>query len=265
MVGKFYLFLDLPKFTDLVLNDSPIGLPFIELLSVDSTNNYAMAMAHAGMAQHGTAVFAHEQTRGKGQRNKQWLATQNENIILSTIIEPAGLELTRFFHFSMAMAVAAYRFFNNYTGGDTKIKWPNDLYWRDRKAGGILIENVLQGTQWKYAVVGMGINMNQTDFSSLSNKAVSLRQITGKEYGTVALAKELCTYLEDALKQLKMAPDSIVAAYHEQLYKKGEWVKLKKGSRVFDAEVKGVTANGELVTRHATEELFAIGEVEWLL
>lgn len=241
-----------------------IGSPFIELLSVDSTNNYAMGMAHAGMAQHGAAVFAHEQTRGKGQRNKQWLAHKDLNIILSVVIAPAGLEVCQSFTFSMAMALAVHRFFNKYAGEETKIKWPNDLYWRDRKAGGILIENILQGSQWKYAVVGMGININQTAFDEQYGRAVSLRQITGQTYDTVALARELCAEMETMYHQLTTNPGKVVAEYHQQLYKHNQVVRLKKGARVFDARIQGVNASGQLITFHSSEEAFDIGEVEWV-
>ena len=111
-----------------------------------------MGLVHAGMAQHGVAVFTHEQTKGKGQRHKQWTATANENIILSIIIEP-GLSIDRQFLLSMYTAVAVQNFFAHYAGNDTKIKWPNDLYWRDRKAGGILIDNIVTGFNWKYAII----------------------------------------------------------------------------------------------------------------
>ena len=242
---------------------NPVGEPFIELTSVDSTNNYAMALVHEGMAQHGTAVFAHEQTQGKGQRQKQWLAQQGQNLILSVVLATEELPLSQAFTFSMAMALAAYRFFNKYAGEETRIKWPNDLYWRDRKAGGILIENVVQGPHWKYAVVGMGINLNQTSFGGL-NKAVSLKQITGRTFDTVALAKELCTCIDHSFQQLRQHKEIIPPAYHRHLYKRGEVVRLKKDSRVFEARIEGVSAAGQLITRHAAEEIFAIGEVEWV-
>lgn len=72
---------------------------FIELLTVDSTNNYAMRLVHEGMAQHGTVVFTHEQTKGKGQRGKHWVATPNENIMLSLIVDPFKLSIDQQFFF----------------------------------------------------------------------------------------------------------------------------------------------------------------------
>ncbi len=240
-------------------------LPFIELQSVDSTNNYATALAHAGMARHGTSVFAHEQNKGKGQRNKQWITQKSANIILSVILQPQGLRLHQFFSFSMAMALGVHRFFNVEAKDNVFIKWPNDIMWRDRKAGGILIENILQGQDWKYAVVGVGLNINQTNFGELSTKAVSLKQITGKEYDAVQLAKILRDQLLQSFNELKINEEEVKERYHQLLYKRGEKVKLKKGSRVFEAIVKGVTPEGLLQVQHATEELLEVGSVEWML
>src|SRR5256885_16124829 len=100
-----------------------------------------MGLVHAGMAQHGTAVFTHEQTKGKGQRNRQWQSQKDQNIAISLVIEPKSLVISELFILSMTIATGVKHFFNSYTNGDVKIKWPNDIYWRDRKAGGILIEN----------------------------------------------------------------------------------------------------------------------------
>jgi BirA family biotin operon repressor/biotin-[acetyl-CoA-carboxylase] ligase len=221
-------------------------------------------MVHEGLAQGGTAVFAHHQTSGKGQRNKEWLGEEGKNIALSVVVEPQVLSLSQSFLLSMATAVAVQRFFSAYAGAETKVKWPNDLYWRDRKAGGILIENIVQGSEWKTAIVGIGININQTNFAELGTKAVSLKQITGKDYDPVVLAKELCGHLEDMYSLVRKLPSEIAELYRKHLYKLDETVRLKQGSRVFDATIKDVSALGELIVEHATEERFGVGEVEWV-
>jgi BirA family biotin operon repressor/biotin-[acetyl-CoA-carboxylase] ligase len=244
---------------------NPIGTPFIELPTVDSTNNYAMGLVRAAMAHHGTAVFAHDQTSGKGQRNRQWTSEKNQNIALSVLLEPAHLNCPHLFVLSMAIATAVHKFLSFYVKGDIKIKWPNDIYWRDRKAAGILIENVWQGNEWKFAIAGIGININQSDFGTLHLKAVSLKQIIGKELEPLALAKELCHKIDVQLSALAADASAIIGNYKESLYKLGEQVRLKKGSRVFDACIKDVSINGELIVESAAEERFAVGEVEWII
>lgn len=239
-----------------------IGQPFITLKSVDSTNNYAMAQAQAGLAQHGAAWFAHEQTSGKGQRGKRWQAKPYENIILSILVTPQG----RPFLLSASIALAVFDFFEKYAGEETRIKWPNDLYWRDRKAGGILIENSYRGGDWQFAVVGMGININQTEFDPSLINPVSLKQITGRQFNTLMLAQELCTAVETRYQQLLSAGrESLVRQYEAVLYKNHQPVRLKKDNAVFETTIQGVTANGALVTKDAIERHFEFGEVEWVL
>jgi BirA family transcriptional regulator, biotin operon repressor / biotin---[acetyl-CoA-carboxylase] ligase len=242
---------------------NPFGAPFLELLTVESTNNYAMGLIHEGMARHGTAVFSHEQTKGKGQRNKQWFSEKNKNIALSLIIQPFSLAFNEAFLLSMSVALALQRFLNFYTNGDVTIKWPNDIYWRDRKAAGILIENVVQGSEWKWAVIGMGVNINQTNFGDFK-RAVSLKQITGKDHNVIVLAKELLNYLQQCFDELINDKEDVLAEYHQHLYKWKEKIILKKGERRVEGVFKGVTKDGLLILQHEKEERFAVGEVEWV-
>lgn len=242
----------------------PIGNPFIELQQVESTNNYATGLAHAGMAQSGTAVFAHDQTKGKGQRHREWQSEAGKNIALTVMFQPPTLALSQSFLLSMATAVGVCNFFSKYAGSETKVKWPNDIYWRDRKAGGILMENIVKGSKWHWAIIGIGLNINQTDFAELGTKAVSLKQITGKNHDPLQLAKELCMYLEDAYTLLRKLRPEIYAQYNSKLYKLNETVRLKQGSRVFDAVIKDVSTLGVLIVESGTEERFNVGDVEWL-
>ena len=246
-------------------SSNPIGSPFIELLSVESTNNYAMGLVHEGMAQHGTAVFTHEQTRGKGQRNKAWDSQKDQNIALSVILEPSSVVSSGLFVLSMAVAVATRHFFSRHAMDEVTIKWPNDIYWRDRKAAGILIENLWQGSEWRFAIAGIGVNINQTDFGVLGTRAVSLKQITGKSFEPLTLAMELCSEMEAQWQVLKQDGASIAANYRQHLYRLHETVRFKKDNRIFEGTVEDVTLNGQLVVQHAFEESFSVGEVEWMI
>lgn len=243
---------------------SRIGTPFIELLTVQSTNNYAMALAREGMAQHGAVVFAHDQKKGKGQRNKEWTSQKNMNIALSAVVDPQTCR-SHIFLLSIMVAVAVREMVAEYAGDNVKIKWPNDVYWCDRKAAGILIENLWQGNQWKFAIAGIGVNVNQTLFGELNHRAVSLKQITGKNLEPLALAKQLCVVLQKKYQLLLHSPASLIDEYKTYLYKLNETVKLKKENRIFEATIKNVSADGELIVQHVMEERFKVGEVEWVI
>ena len=239
---------------------------FTILDTVDSTNNYAMGRVDAGLAKHGMLWFTKEQTAGKGQRGKTWATEKEKNIAMSLVLEPARLKITNQFHLNAAVALSCFDFFLKYGGDETKIKWPNDLFWRDRKAGGILIENKFQGKIWKWAVVGIGININQIKFDAFLINPVSLKQITGKSYNTVDLANELYVLLMKNLGELKTKNVLILMElYNEHLYKINKKVTLKKGGVKFETVIKEVSAQGRLITVDAIEREFTFGEVEWVL
>jgi BirA family transcriptional regulator, biotin operon repressor / biotin---[acetyl-CoA-carboxylase] ligase len=237
---------------------------FTILDRTDSTNNYAMGQVHAGMAKHGMLWFAKEQTAGKGQRGKSWEMEKGKSIAMSLVLEPGRLQIRDQFHLSAAVALACFEFFSGYAGDETKIKWPNDLFWRDRKAGGILIENKYQGKTWKWAVAGIGININQTAFDRSLINPVSLKQITGKTFDSIELAKELYDLLMKKLASLKTMEETILQ-YNEHLYMVNKKVTLKKGEIKFDTVIKEVSAKGHLVTVDAIEKEFDFGEVEWVI
>ena len=222
-------------------------------------------------AQHGIAIFSHEQTAGKGQRSKNWVSEKDANIALSILLNPYPLRIQDQFQLSICVAVSVYELFLKYAGDETKIKWPNDLYWRDRKAGGILIENVIGAGQsaigdWQWAVIGIGININQTIFPFELPNPVSLKQITSKTFQPVELAKELCLVIDKNYEGLINGKfKSLFNIYKDHLYKKNERVKLKKDNRVFETIIKGVSETGQLITNHSIEERFDFGEVDWIL
>jgi BirA family transcriptional regulator, biotin operon repressor / biotin---[acetyl-CoA-carboxylase] ligase len=260
------------------LADTPfkgtIGTPFIELQSIDSTNNYALTRVHAGLARHGTAFFAHEQVAGKGQRGRVWKAEKDSSIITSIVIDPRPLPLSNQFHLSACIALSACEWLESYAGDDTKIKWPNDIYWQDRKAGGVLIENIIggvgpdgkQGSWWQWAIAGIGININQGKFPEDLGNPVSLKQITGRENNPVILVKGLYERINKNWNMLVTDGfENIYSGYLQRLYKKDLIVKLKKGSRIFEASIRKVSTDGLLVVQHAMEEEFRTGEVEWVL
>lgn len=225
-----------------------------------------MNEARLGRTSDGAAYFALDQYQGKGQRAKSWSSRPGENIILSVVKDCSGLQLNNQFQLSVAVALACFDFFSAYAGDETRIKWPNDIYWRDRKAGGILIENMVKSDRWDKAIIGMGININQTAFDMTEGRPVSLKQITGKAFDPINLSKELCRHLDHWFSMLEKKPfDQLLSAYNEHLYKNHEVVPFKRNNIMFQAKVKGVDKNGHLLIIHGVEEGIRFGEITWLL
>ncbi len=241
-----------------------LGEPIIELSLVDSTNIYAMDQVKQGLASSGSGYFTHFQTRGKGQFTKFWESQAGQNILLSYVLALEGPNPTQQFGFSVAISLGLYDFFNSIAGEETSIKWPNDLYWRDRKAGGILIENLLRGSEWTWSVIGMGININQTEFSTDVPNPVSLKQITGKSFEPLELIRTLSKFLTARLKEWKLGDlDKMLAEYNTHLYKLGKTVKFKNKNIHFTGIVKGVNKQGQLIIDQGIEQTYNFGEITW--
>lgn len=241
-------------------------LPFFTVLDrVDSTNNYAMDQVRAGLAKHGMAWFAREQTEGRGQRGKSWEAEPGQNLMLTVVLDPRPWPLTGQFLFSAAVALTCRDFISQLAGDKVFIKWPNDLYWHDRKAGGILIENNIQGNIWKWAVAGIGININQTQFDERLPNPVSLKQITGKDHDPVQLGRELHTLLLKQIEKMKIEPaTAIIGRYNDVLYARNRRVKLRYREMAIEPVISGVSEQGRLITEDPPGE-FYFGELNWIL
>ena len=245
----------------------PLGKPFIELQSVDSTNNYARSLLDQEAAAHGTAVFAHAQFRGKGQRGKQWDSEPGANLILTLIIDPKIIGVREPFGLSACIALSLTDLFSQHVGKHVSIKWPNDLYWKDKKAGGILIENIIMANsrEWKWAIVGIGININQIEFPPELSNPVSMKQITGNSYDPIELSKKLCDIISFYLHLInKKGFSFIVEKYNDQLYKRKETIKLRKDNRSFEVKLKGVSTEGKLIVANGLEKEFSYEEIEWV-
>lgn len=242
------------------------GHPLSILSSVDSTNNYAMRMAHARMAKHGAAWLAMEQTQGKGQRGKQWIANKGENIYLSILAEPHFLTPADIFALGAAVALGVYRFVKKHLGQNISIKWPNDIYWNDRKTVGILIENIIQSNKLLYSVLGIGVNVNQVTFDKHLRNPVSWKQVTGETYDIVLLTKDLCSFVDSSYRQLASDRAAVIELYQQAMYRLHQPVSFKKDNKTFTAIVKGVRKDGRLVVEEAGgEQLLEWGAAEWIL
>ena len=180
-----------------------LGEPLIELTTIPSTNIYAMDQVHKGLALSGSCYTADFQTAGKGQHGRNWESEKGQNLIW-TPADQIG--------FSAAIALGARAFFASFAGDQTKIKKPNDIYFCDRKAGGILIENLVRGKLWTWTVIGIGLNINQNSFSSVAANQIganpiSLQEITNQNWNLKKLQKSLSEALTTSIQSWLMEGD----------------------------------------------------------
>ena len=215
-----------------------------------------------GLAVGGSAWFSPNQTAGKGQRGRVWASAPGLNMALSLVIQPEGYLKSGKFHLNALVGLSCLQFLRSVHPDGFSLKWPNDLYWNDRKAGGVLIETVMSGKERKWIVVGIGININQLSFPGVAGNPVSIKEITGLDYDPESLARALHEKLLYDLSHT--AEEAVMKAYNEELYMRGRTVKLKKGNVSFSTEIRQVNEYGQLLTFDATEHSFSVGEVEWL-
>lgn len=251
-----------------------LGEPLIELSSIDSTNIYAISQIMEDKAVSGSCYRADFQTHGKGQQGKVWDSEKGENLLCSYVLSLSSLKkakelaetgtLSNQFGLSVAVSLAVSDFFSALAGEETKIKWPNDLYWRDRKAGGILIENKIRGAEWTWSIMGIGININQTQFNTAQGRPVSLKQITGKSFEINKLLHQLSSALTNRVNEWLLGQfETMLAEYNERLFMKGQEVKFKSNHIHFLAEVVGVNKEGKLLVNNGIEQSYNFGEIIW--
>ena len=150
-------------------------------------------------------VVADNQTEGRGCGTNRWESERGQNLLFSLMIHPENLPANQQFQISMAISLAIIDALGQMVG-DLSIKWPNDIYWRNGKLAGILIENTLKGNLIKDSIIGVGLNVNQRKFHSDAPNPVSLWQITGQETNREQLLKDILQRLDfkDGLKERYM-------------------------------------------------------------
>lgn len=205
----------------------------IHLDTVGSTSSYLASLGSE--AAHGTVVMAREQTAGRGQRGNSWEAEPGMNITLSLMLHPEGLPPARQFVISRAVSLAIVGMLDKYVD-DVTIKWPNDIYVGDRKICGILIENTITGSTINRCIVGIGLNVNQTEFRSDAPNPVSLCQLMhGTVFDIDSLAEDMVSaILQRVDEAVKDDGTDIAEEYFARLWRRDGWHPYRDNLRGID-------------------------------
>jgi len=238
----------------------------IHVETLASTNSYLKELAHKQVLEEGTAVVANNQTEGRGQRGNSWESEAGKNIACSILLCPSFLPVQRFFLLSEAIALGVKETLDAYIGGIT-LKWPNDVYYGERKLAGILIENELTGNEYSLSVAGIGLNINQERFLSNAPNPVSLKQITGREHDTETLLREMVENILCCYERLKAGDtEHIIRMYHDALYRKTGFHRYEDNEGIFYACIDRVSDDGllHLVTDRNEERSYAFKSVRFV-
>ena len=233
----------------------------------NSTNTLLKELIAKG--QEPEFIYAGYQTAGRGQTGNSWESEKGKNLICSILLPPNK----NLYFLNIAVSVAIYRVIRSFVfersglcslSEAVSIKWPNDIYWKDKKLAGILLENAIIGNEVKYAIAGIGLNVNQTKFVSDAPNPVSLKQISGKEYAIDQLMQNLLDAIHTVLNEPE---DAIWSEYKAHLYRwEGYWPFADQNG-AFEAQIEDVLPSGEIVLRDKNGQLHTYGfkQIKYIL
>ncbi|MDO4510634.1 MAG: biotin--[acetyl-CoA-carboxylase] ligase [Bacteroidales bacterium] len=226
---------------------------YIKLTETASTNTYMAQMA--SILPSTTVVYTDRQTAGRGQKGNSWESEDGKNLAFSFLLKNPAIEPARQFYISEGVSFAVAEMLSVYVPEGITIKWPNDIYYRDKKICGILIEHTLSGSRIGHSIIGVGININQERFVSDAPNPISLKNITGQDYDLERMLRDLNESIErltDFTSASEAAFDALHERYLARLYRADghphQW-QLPSGE-TFLGTIVDVQPDGLLCLRH---------------
>lgn len=240
--------------------------PIIYIEELDSTSSY-LRNIDTDTLSDGTTVYTGFQTAGRGQRGNSWESEKGENLTFSTVLFPKNIKPEDQFLISQITSLAIRDVLSEYTDHIT-IKWPNDIYWKDKKITGMLIENDIMGYNITQSILGIGININQTKFKSNAPNPVSLKQITGINYDIAAILKKILQNLYDYYTELNtpINREEIKTRYKKSLYRREGFYNFADKDGTFSACIADIEETGILVlkTKWGDIRKYGFKEIKYL-
>lgn len=225
-----------------------VGQSLVKLHEVDSTNTYLKnLLSNSKPLIEGTVILAEYQTAGRGQKGNVWTSEKGANLTFSILLKPGFLTVNHQFQLNKAVSLGITDVLSSILGNSVKIKWPNDIYFNDKKIGGILIENTIKGNFLKESIVGIGLNVNQKEFGLNDDRATSLSKILHQNYDLDKLLSQLCGAIEGRYLQLKGNKMQLLDNdYLDNMFRLNEIHPFEIDNQKFKGIIKGVTSTGRL-------------------
>lgn len=238
----------------------------IHLPDTESTNLYAKTIVPK---EEFTLITTDYQTAGRGQRGNTWESEKGKNLLFSLIIQPYRIQASQQFVICELISIAICDVLKRYIP-DIHIKWPNDIYHRDHKLCGILIEHDIEGTRLSRSIIGVGLNVNQTEFVGDAPNPISLHQILGHEIEREALLDELVTHFNKLYTQYTSTTldrNTLHTQYTKYLYRKDSLATYRDAEGHFIATLRDVTYDGRLLLEdlHGTSHSYLFKEVAYII
>ena len=219
----------------------------IKLSAIDSTNSFLRQLYVEEAVKDYTVIVAEKQTKGRGQMGTIWNAEASKNLTFSVFKGLVGLEIQHAFFVSIATSLALVKTLEHFGIPKLKIKWPNDILSEKLKISGILIENILKNNQLDASIIGVGLNVNQTQFKQLP-KASSLCLLTGKIYNLDEILQTFVKNLQSQFDRLRFNDiDTLKLDYESYLFRNNKpSTFMDSQGNLFMGYIKGISHSGKL-------------------
>jgi len=215
---------------------------------LNSTNEEALRLVADGKAKEGLVLLTYKQPRGRGAGNNSWESEPGKNLTFSIILCPRFLKPSRQFALTEMISLALFDVVERGLGSENlSIKWPNDLWFKDKKLAGVLVQNRIKGNQLDFSVIGVGLNVNQEKFLSDAPNPASMIHFSQKEENPAVLLDEILKRLENYYEKLKTDIKSLENLYRQKLYHMGEWAEYSDEAGNFTAKITGIDQYGRLL------------------
>lgn len=234
---------------DTIENTLFIGKVLMHFSVIGSTNAYAIDLAAKSNPLEGTIVIADYQSQGRGQLGSHWASTTGLNLTFSLILKPRFLSVNDQFMLSKAVALGIVDGISGLLKNSIYVKWPNDIFVDGEKIAGVLIQNSINSRSIQYSTVGIGLNVNETDFSENLTNATSLKKLTGLSFDRSEILEKICKGIESRYLQLKSGQvDQINELYLQHLYLFMEdAVYQNQQGDFFEGKITGIDQSGKLI------------------
>jgi len=239
----------------------------IKLNATQSTNDYLRALTLDVDCEDFTVVTAKEQTKGKGQMGSVWTSKSGENLTFSVFKTNLKLSIASQFVLNVIVSLALHKALKRHNLKKLAVKWPNDILAENFKICGVLIENVIKSDKIKSCIIGIGLNVNQTNFEGLP-KASSLKQLTGTHFNLDEILQDILNALALCFKQFESDGEALFfESYNNVLFRKEKpsTFKTAEGS-LCTGIIKSVSSSGQLVVlfEDEIEKQFNLKEIQLL-
>ena len=216
--------------------------------SLPSTNQYC-ELLDLSQTEEFSVIYARQQTAGIGQRGNCWDSQPDKNLTFSLILKPTFLPAAEQYMLTKVVSLGITDCLQSLIPGGNiiKIKWPNDIYINDHKVCGILISNKLSRTYLSASIVGIGLNVNQTEFPSWVPNPISLKQITGEELSLRPLLENIVQAIQTRYRQLPTNPDILDQEYLSRLLRLHQPARYLYHGEAITATIQGVNQYGHLL------------------